>query len=150
MGLSLGQENTVFGGMLTGLDVALIEGDVTQNPCPMDLTNLIITWLIMSASFFILSKLPLGVEIDSLGTALISAAVFGILNAFIKPIFEVLGFPLVVITLGLFIVVINAAIFGLAAWLVRGFYLRWGIWSALLGSIVLGLINSVFSHLLSL
>nr|WP_246198700.1 phage holin family protein [Sodalinema gerasimenkoae] len=52
------------------------------------------------------------------------------------------------ITLGLFMVVINAAIFGLAAWLVRGFHLRWEIWSALLGSIALGLINSILSHFL--
>ncbi|USR93184.1 phage holin family protein [Phormidium yuhuli AB48] len=115
----------------------------------MDFMDLLITWLIMSASFFILSKLPLGVEVDSLGTALISAAVFGVLNAVLQPIFLVLGFPVVVITLGLFMIVINAIIFGLAAWLVRGFYLRWGIWSALLGSIALGLINSILTHLLS-
>ncbi|MCC5898791.1 MAG: phage holin family protein [Phormidium sp. BM_Day4_Bin.17] len=111
--------------------------------------DLIITWLIMSASFFILSKLPLGVDVDTLGTALISAAVFGVLNAVIKPVFVVLGFPVVVLTLGLFMVVINAAIFGLAAWLVRGFHLRWGIWSALLGSIALGLINSILTHFLT-
>ncbi len=111
--------------------------------------DLIITWLIMSVSFFIISKLPLGVEVDTLTTALVSAAVFGVLNAFLKPVFVVLGFPVVVLTLGLFMVVINAIIFGLAAWLVSGFRLRWGVWSALLGSIALGLINSILTQLLA-
>lgn len=111
--------------------------------------DLIITWLIMSVSFFIISKLPLGVEVDTLTTALISAAVFGVLNVFLKPVFVVLGFPVVVLTLGLFMIVINAIIFGLAAWLVSGFRLRWGIWSALLGSIALSLINSILTELLA-
>ena len=111
--------------------------------------DLIITWLIMSVSFFIISKLPLGVEVDTLTTALVSAAVFGVLNVFLKPVFVVLGFPVVVLTLGLFMVVINAIIFGLAAWLVSGFRLRWGVWSALLGSIALGLINSILTQLLA-
>ncbi|KPQ39884.1 MAG: phage holin family protein [Phormidium sp.] len=111
--------------------------------------DLIITWLIMSVSFFIISKLPLGVEVDTLTTALVSAAVFGVLNAFLKPVFVVLGFPAVVLTLGLFMVVINAIIFGLAAWLVSGFRLRWGVWSALLGSIALGLINSILTQILA-
>ncbi|MGC9504878.1 phage holin family protein [Baaleninema sp.] len=97
----------------------------------------------MSLSFFIISKLPLGVEIDSLNKVLVSAAVFGVLNALIKPVLFVLGFPFVVLTLGLFVVIINAIVFGLAAWFVQGFRLRWGIWSALLGSITLSIINSI-------
>ncbi|WP_017661678.1 phage holin family protein [Baaleninema simplex] len=109
----------------------------------IDIVGLIVTWLIMSLSFFIISKLPLGVEIDSLNKVLVSAAVFGILNALIKPVLLVLGFPFVVLTLGLFIVIINAIVFGLAAWFVTGFRLRWGIWSALLGSIALSIINSI-------
>ncbi|MDC0835447.1 hypothetical protein CKA32_005087 [Geitlerinema sp. FC II] len=109
----------------------------------IDIVGLIVTWLIMSLSFFIISKLPLGVEIDSLNKVLVSAAVFGILNALIKPVLLVLGFPFVVLTLGLFVVIINAIVFGLAAWFVSGFRLRWGIWSALLGSIALSIINSI-------
>jgi putative membrane protein len=53
------------------------------------------------------------------------------------------------ITFGLFMIVINAAIFGLAAWLVDGFRLRWGIWSALLGALALSFINSLLYQLLS-
>jgi putative membrane protein len=89
------------------------------------------------------------VDIDTFGKAMISAAVFGLLNALVRPLFVVLGFPFVLVTFGLFMIVINAAIFGLAAWLVEGFRLRWGIWSALLGAIALGFINSLLYQVLS-
>jgi putative membrane protein len=55
----------------------------------------------------------------------------------------------VLITFGFFMIVINAIIFGLAAWLVEGFRLRWGIWSALLGAIALGFINSLLYQVLA-
>lgn len=115
----------------------------------MDIISLVIAWLVTSVSFFIISKLPLGVEIDSFKKAMISAAVFGLLNALVRPLFVILGFPLVLVTFGLFMIVINAAIFGLAAWLVQGFWLRWGVWSALLGAIVLGFINSLLYDILA-
>lgn len=115
----------------------------------MDIFSLVVAWLVTSVSFFIISKLPLGVDIDSFQKAMISAAVFGLLNALVRPLFVILGFPFVLITFGLFMIVINAAIFGLAAWLVEGFRLRWGIWSALLGAIVLGFINSLLYDVLA-
>jgi putative membrane protein len=114
----------------------------------IDIFSLVIAWLVTSVSFFIISKLPIGVDIDTFGKAMISAAVFGLLNALVRPVFVFFGFPLVLVTFGLFMIVINAAIFGLAAWLVEGFRLRWGIWSALLGAIALGFINSLLYDLL--
>ncbi|WP_254565463.1 phage holin family protein [Oscillatoria sp. HE19RPO] len=115
----------------------------------MDLVSLLITWIITSISLFIISKLPTGVEIDGFQKALISAAVFGVLNALIKPILQVLAFPITFLTLGLFSLVINAIIFGLAAWLVTGFRLRWGVWSALIGTLALSFINSILFNLLA-
>ncbi len=114
----------------------------------MDIVSLVIAWLVTSVSFFIISKLPIGVDIDTFGKAMISAAVFGLLNTLVRPLFVVLGFPIVLVTFGLWIIVINAIIFGLAAWLVDGFRLRWGIWSALLGALALGFINSLLSEVL--
>lgn len=112
------------------------------------LIGILITWLITSVSLFVISKLPLGIEIDGFNKALVSAAVFGILNAILGPILRFLGAPITFITLGLFAIVINAIIFGLAAWLVQGFRLRWGIGSALLGAIALGIINSLIFSVL--
>ncbi|MCT7974998.1 phage holin family protein [Laspinema olomoucense] len=114
----------------------------------MDLVSLLITWLITAISLFIISKLPTGVEIDGFQKALISAAVFGVLNALIKPILQVLALPITFLTLGLFSLIINAIIFGLAAWLVTGFRLRWGFWSALIGTLALSFINSILFNLL--
>jgi putative membrane protein len=112
------------------------------------MTGIFITWIVTTVSFLILSRLPIGVEIDSLGKAAISAAIFGILNALLRPILGFFTLPLIILTLGLFLFVLNAIIFGLAAWLVPGFRLRWGIWSALIGSIALSIINSLIFRLL--
>lgn len=111
--------------------------------------GILITWLVTTISFLIIARLPLGVEIDTFGKAAISAAVFGVLNALLRPILGFFTFPLILLTLGLFLFVLNAIIFGLAAALVTGFRLRWGIWSALLGSIALSLINSILFNLLA-
>lgn len=110
---------------------------------------ILITWLVIAVSLLIISKIPIGVEIDSFGKALMSAAVFGILNALLTPLLSSL--PAKVLTLGLFSLsfVVNAVVFGLAAWLVQGFRLRWGVWSALLGAMALGFVNSIILHVLS-
>ena len=112
------------------------------------MVHFLVTLLIVAVSLIIISKLPIGVEIDSIQKALIAAFVFGILNAFLKPILAFIAAPITFLTLGLFSVVINAIIFGLAAMLVTGFRLKWGFWSALLGAFLLGVIQSAIIHLL--
>lgn len=116
----------------------------------MDIIGLIITLLVTAVSLFIIAQLSAftGVEIDSFKKALWSAVVFGLLNALVRPIFAFFAFPLTFLTFGLFAFIINAVIFGLAAWLVQGFRLRWGFWSALIGSLALGVINSLIFKLL--
>jgi putative membrane protein len=116
----------------------------------MDIVSLASVWLVTSVSFFIISKLPIGVDIDSFGKAMISAAVFGLLNVLGRLIVFFFGFPLLRFLAfgGFWMIVINAAILRLAAWLVEGFRLRWGIWSALLGAIALGFINSLLWSML--
>lgn len=104
--------------------------------------EILITWFVTALSFLIISKLPIGVEIDSFSKALISAAVVGILNALLLPLLTFFSFPLIILTIGLFFFVLNSIIFGIAAYLVNGFRLRYGFWSALIGSIALAVINS--------
>ena len=112
------------------------------------LISIVVTWLVTSISLFILSRLPLGTEIDSFETALWSAAVLGFVNAILGPIFRFFAFPITFLTFGLFAVVINAILFGIAAFLVKGFRLKWGAWSALIGAIVLSILNSLIFRLL--
>ncbi len=112
--------------------------------------GLILTWLVTAVSFLIIARLPfLGIEIDSFGKAAISAVVFGLLNAILLPILTLFTLPFIIITLGLFFFVLNAIIFGLAAALVPGFRLRYGFWSALLGSICLTIINSILLRIVA-
>ena len=114
----------------------------------MDIVPLLIAWVVTAVSLYIISKLPLGVEIDSPGKAFISAAVMGIVNAVVRPVLRLffaapnlLAFDLLS---SLFTFIITVVCFGLAAWLAQGFRLRFGIWSAILGAFTL----SVFSGLI--
>ncbi|MEA5552155.1 phage holin family protein [Anabaena cylindrica UHCC 0172] len=112
------------------------------------MTGLILTWLVTAVSFLIISRLPfLGIEIDNFGKAAISAIVFGILNAILLPILTLFTLPLIILTIGFFFFILNAIIFALAAAIVPGFRLRYGFWSALLGSITLSIINSILLRL---
>ncbi len=111
--------------------------------------NLLVTWLVTSISLLIISQIDFfGIKVKDFGTALLVAVVLGILNALLRPILSFVSFPLIILTLGLFSFVINAAIFWLAAALVPGFQLRGGCLSALIGPIVLGLINSLLMGIL--
>ncbi len=115
----------------------------------MNIVGLLVAWLVTSVSLLIISKLPTGVEIDSFEKAAISAIVFGILNALVRPILRILALPMAVVFSGFLIgLVLNMIIFGLAAALVEGFRLRWGFWSALIGSVALSLINALIYRLL--
>lgn len=113
----------------------------------MGLMNLIIAWLVTAVSLFLIAKLSkfTGVEIEDFKKALTSSAVFGLLNLLVR-----LAVPLTVVFSSFIItLLLNMAIFGLAAWLVRGFYLRRGIWSALIGALALSFINSILYEVLA-
>ncbi|MEO1210445.1 MAG: phage holin family protein [Cyanobacteria bacterium J06638_20] len=110
---------------------------------------IMITVLIFTLSLIIISKLPLGVEIDNFNKALISGLVLGLLNALIRPILgPIFGATVInILTLGLASLLLNALIFGLSAQLVPGFRLRWGIISALLGALALSIIYGILDRI---
>lgn len=115
------------------------------------LISFLLTTLVFTISLLIISKLPIGVEIDSFNKALISGIVIGLLNALLRPILGPLfGATIVnILTLGLSSLLLNALIFGIAAQLVEGFRLRWGVISALLGALALSFIYSILTSLLT-
>jgi putative membrane protein len=116
-----------------------------------DPAALLIAWVVNAISLFLIAQLsPItGVEIDNFQKALWSAAIFGVLNVLVRPVLETFALPLDVI-FSAFIVglILNMTIFGLAAWLVSGFRLQWGILSALIGSVALVIINSVIYQII--
>lgn len=117
-----------------------------------DIVGLLITWVVTAISFFIISKLPIGVEIDTIGKTFISAAVLGLVSAVVKPIMRVIFLVPNVLTLTLFhwlfTFIASVICFGIAAWLVQGFRLRFGIWSAILGAFALSIVNSLLFRIL--
>jgi putative membrane protein len=104
--------------------------------------NFLIRILISALVAFGLSYLLSGVEIDKFTTALLLAVVLAVMNALVKPILVILTLPITIITLGLFLFVINALIILLAAKFVPGFTVH-GFWWALLFSILLSLVSSI-------
>ncbi len=81
---------------------------------------------------------------DKIITLLLVALVFGIVNAVVKPIFKIVTIPIVLLSLGLFLLVINALMLLLTSWLAGQFGIGWqvdGFWTALLGSIVISVVS---------
>lgn len=113
----------------------------------MDFVGLLIAWLVSASSLLIITKLPIGVEIDSTPKAFVSAAVLGIVAAVVNPILKVFFFIPNVLTFGLlsgvFTFVIAAAALGVAAALIQGFRLRAGVISALLGALALSIVSNL-------
>lgn len=104
--------------------------------------NLIIRLFITAIVAFLLTKIIPGVSFDSFGGAVIFAIVLGILNLIVKPILNLFGLPLTIITLGFFALVINAIIILLAAKLVDGMHVE-GFWWAFIFSIALSIVTSL-------
>lgn len=98
--------------------------------------------LLTAGLLLLMAHLVRGVQIEGWGSAIIGAIVLGIVNAVVKPIMIVLTLPLTVLSLGLFLLVINALMLGLMAALVPGIRVQ-GLWPALVGSVVLTLLNVV-------
>lgn len=98
--------------------------------------------IVTSVVAFGLSYILKGIKMDSFWTAIILAVVLAVLNAILKPIIIILTFPITIVTFGLFLFVINAAMILLADNLIEGFKVE-GFWWALLFSLLLSIVTSV-------
>jgi putative membrane protein len=109
--------------------------------------RLLVAWLINAAALFVLPYLMQSIRVESFTTALIAALVLGLVNTLIRPILVLLTLPVTVLTLGLFILVINGLLFWAVANFVHGFHVA-GFWSAIGGAILYSLISWALSSLL--
>ena len=109
--------------------------------------RLLLTWLINAAALMALPYLMHSVSVDNVGAALVAALVLGLVNTIIRPVLVVLTLPVTVVSLGLFILVINALLFWLVANLVGGFHVA-GFGSAFLAAILYSVISWALSTLL--
>lgn len=98
--------------------------------------------LLTAVAVIILEYILPGITVKSYWSAVLVAVVLSLLNLFIKPILVVLTFPITIVTLGLFLLVINAVIIMMAAYFIGGFTVK-NIWSALAFSLLLSLLQSI-------
>jgi len=107
--------------------------------------KLIINWVLSAIALLAVTYLYSGVQVTSFGSAMIAALVIGLFNTFLRPVLVVLTLPVTVVTLGLFLFVINALMFWSASGVLDGFKVD-GFGAALVGSVI----YSVFGVLISL
>ena len=106
--------------------------------------GIVIRTLIYMLGLFLASRLLPGVSIVGTGSFILAAVLLGLANAFIRPLMFVLTFPLTIVTLGLLIFVLNAAMFGLVAAILDNFQVA-GFWSALFGAVIVSITSTVAS-----
>ena len=109
--------------------------------------NLLLVWLVNALCLFGTAMVVPGVFITGFGSALLGALVLAVVNTLIRPLLRLLTLPITFLTLGLFSLVINAAMFGLAAFLIRGFAVD-GFWPALWGALLYGLLSLIANAVL--
>ena len=104
--------------------------------------KLVTRWLLLAAALLLVAYLYPGVSVTSFGSALIAAFVLGLLNTVVRPLLVLLTLPVTLLTLGLFLFVINALMFWAAASLLDGFNVS-GFTAALIGSLIYSLCGMV-------
>ena len=113
---------------------------------------LILHWLLNAAALWVAAAIVPGLDFNGgLGRLLLVAAVFGIVNSTVRPLLTILTCPLIVLTLGLFTLVINALMLLVTGWLSESWNLGFtvmGFWAAFWGGLVVGLVSMLLSLLL--
>lgn len=104
--------------------------------------KILVRWLLLAAALLLVAHLYPGVSVSSFGAAMIAALVLGLLNTLVRPLLVLLTFPVTLLTLGLFLFVINALMFWAAAYALEGFNVA-GFGAALIGSIIYSLCSMV-------
>jgi len=108
--------------------------------------GLLMRWLVSAGALLIVAWLFDKIWFDTVGAAFLAALVLGLINAFIKPVVQLFTLPVTVLTMGIFALVINAALLMLTSSLVSGFHVE-GFWTAFWGSIVLAVVSGVLGAL---
>jgi putative membrane protein len=109
--------------------------------------RLILTWLINAAALMAVPYLIHSVSFSNIGSALVAALVLGLVNTLIRPILIVLTLPVTVVSLGLFIFILNGFMFWLVAQMVGGFHVT-SFWAAIGGALLYSVISWALSTLL--
>jgi putative membrane protein len=105
----------------------------------------LLRWCVLTVAVWAAAGIVPGVSYDDWQSLLIASLVLGILNAFVKPLLQVVAIPVIVVSFGFFLLVINALLLKFTAWLVPGFHVT-GFWPAVGGSLVISLISMLLGY----
>jgi putative membrane protein len=108
------------------------------------MTAFVIRWLVTTIAVLVAAHLIPGIGYDGWGALLGASLLLGIINAFVRPILLLLSLPFIIITMGLFIFVINALLLLLVSKIVPAFHVA-GFWSAFFGAIIISLVSWILS-----
>jgi putative membrane protein len=106
------------------------------------LERIAVTWIGNILALWAAALLVGDIDASGFGTLVLAAAVFGLVNAFVKPVVKLLGCALIVLTFGVALFFINMAMFALTAWIVPGFDVS-GFWSVVQGTVIIWAVNFV-------
>jgi putative membrane protein len=110
------------------------------------LVHLVESWLLSAVALWIVAQIIPGVRVRDFGAAMIAVIVIAVVNAIVGPVVKFFAFPITFLTLGLFLLVINAALLKLSSLFTPGFEVR-GFLSALLGSVLITILNFALRRL---
>ena len=109
--------------------------------------EIILVWILNAVALLVVAYILPGITVSSFGSALIAALVLGLLNTLVKPVLILLTLPITIVTLGLFLLVLNALVFWFAGSILKGFHVN-GFWWAVLGAFVYSFVSGLLSRLL--
>lgn len=108
---------------------------------------LIVVWILNAVALLAVAYVLPGITVASFWSAMLAALVLGLLNALVKPVLILLTLPITIVTMGLFLIVLNALMFWWAGSMLKGFQVD-GFWWAVAGAVLYSLIASLFSMLI--
>ncbi|MGE8659870.1 MAG: phage holin family protein [Achromobacter sp.] len=109
--------------------------------------ELILVWILNAVALLAVAYLLPGITVASFGSALIAALVLGLVNMLVKPVLVLLTLPITIVTLGLFLIVINALLFWFVGSVLKGFQVN-GFWWAVGGAILYSIISGLLTKLI--
>lgn len=110
--------------------------------------GLVIRWLILTVAIMVTSYMLDGIRVSGFFSALLAAAILGVLNTLFRPVLIILTLPINILSLGLFTFVINAMLLMMVSGVISGFMVK-DFWSALWGSLLISLVSALLSFFIS-
>ncbi len=110
--------------------------------------GLILVWILNAVALLIVAYILPGIAVSSFGSALIAALVLGLLNTLVKPVLVLLTLPITIVTLGLFLLILNGLLFWFAGSVLKGFVVN-GFWWAMLGALIYSIVSGLLTGLLA-